>query len=189
MPATSLDTPVSEKDLLPVGYLSKAHGIRGELVFVLTAESRDIVDGTLFLRHRNGGPVKPFTLAGKRKHHSSLLLSFAGVTTRNDAELLRSHTVYVLRDSLPPPRGDEVFLADLPGLRVFTVNEVGDDVELGIIEEASAPAGQVLWTIRTPQGGEILFPAVEEFVLSIDLENNTGRIAPPPGLLELYLGD
>ena len=154
---------------------------------MLTAESRDIVEGTLFLRHRSGGRIRPFTLTGKRRHHSSLLLSFAGVTTRNDAELLRSHTVYVLRDSVPPPDDDEVFLADLPGLRVFKVNEAGGDVELGIIEEASAPAGQVLWTIRTLRGEEILFPAVEEFVLSIDLENNTARIAPPPGLLELYI--
>jgi 16S rRNA processing protein RimM len=46
-----------------------------------------------------------------------------------------------------------------------------------------------LWSIRTPDGKEVLFPAVEEFVLDIDLEAGSVRIAPPPGLLDLYLGE
>jgi 16S rRNA processing protein RimM len=179
---------ISEKDLLPVGYVSKAHGIQGEVVFVPTAEFFEAALGqeTLFLRHRSGGLIRPFYPLRKRTHHGAMLLSFAGVTTRNDAEALRSHTVYVSRHEVPLEDG-EVFLHDLPGLRVFMVNETGAETELGLLESASAPAGQVLWTIRTPNGKEILFPAVDDFVLSIDLDKKRARIAPPPGLLDLYL--
>ena len=150
------------------------------------AESSDLVQGTLFLRHRSGGAIRPFPLLRKRTHHGSLLLSFADVTTRNDAEALRSHMVFVAMQDVPL-EDDEVFLHDLPGLRVFTVNEKGVETELGLLEDVSAPAGQILWTIRTPDGKEILFPAVDEFVLSIDLEAKRARVAPPPGLLDVYL--
>lgn len=170
-----------------MGYLSKAHGIRGELMLVLTAEFSEPADGTLYLRPRNGGAVRAHQLRGKRLHHGSLLVSFEGVATRNDAELLRSHTVFVSRQSLPPLEEGEIFLSDLHGLAVFVVDKAGTEAELGVIEDASAPAGQILWTIRGKGGEEILFPAVEAFVRSIDLDANIARISPPPGLLDLYL--
>ena len=150
------------------------------------AETLDLAQGTLFLRHRSGGAIRPFSLLRKRIHHGALLLTFAGVTTRNDAEALRSHTVFVARQEVALA-DNEVFLHDLPGLRVFAVNEKGAETELGLLESVSVPAGQILWTIRTPDGKEILFPAADDFVLSIDLDAKRARIAPPPGLLDLYL--
>ena len=153
-----------------------------------TTEFSDLVQGTLFLRHRSGGAIRSLSLLRKRTHHGSLLLSFADVTTRNDAEALRSHTVFVSRQDVPLEDG-EIFLHDLPGLRVYTVNEKGAESELGMLEDVSAPAGQILWTIRTPDGKEILFPAVDDFVLSIDLDTKRARIAPPPGLLDIYLNE
>lgn len=172
--------------MVSIGYLSKAHGIRGELVFVLTAESPELASGQVYLRHKNGGPVRPFTVERTRRHHGNLLIVFAGVASRNDAEALRSHTVLVSRDRLPPLAEGEMLLSDLPGLRVLAV-QGGAEREIGVIASVDASSGQVLWSIRPARGGEILFPAVDEFVLSIDPERGEARIAPPPGLLELYL--
>lgn len=171
---------------MPVGYLSRVHGIRGELVFVLTAESSDLAEGEIWLRPRAGGRAKPFVIERARTHHGALLVVLRGITTRNEAELLKSHTVLVDADRLPELDDDEVWLKDLPGLRVIIEDEAGER-ELGVIASADAPAGQVLWSITTHDGKEVLFPAVEEFVLSIDLEKGETRIAPPPGLLDLYI--
>lgn len=154
---------------------------------MLTAESADPVEGTLFLRPRTGGAIRPFSLLRRRVHHGTLLLSFAGVATRSEAELLRSHTVFVSRQEAPALEEGEYFLHDFPGLAVFMLDESGAETELGVLEEVSVPAGQILWTIRTPDGKEILFPAVDDFVLSIDLDEKRARIAPPPGLLDIYL--
>ena len=41
--------------------------------------------------------------------------------------------------------------------------------------------------ILTPEGKEILLPAVPEFVADIDLDTEIIRITPPEGLLELYM--
>lgn len=124
-----------------------------------------------------------------RFHHGSLIVSFKGVHSRNDAELLRQHSVLVPKSRLAPLEDDEVYLLDLPGLTVLSVDqESGGEKEIGVIRSVDIPSGQELWTILTPDGKEVLFPAVDEFVLDIDLDANTARIAPPPGLLELYLG-
>ena len=178
--------PCSEPELVPIGYLSRAHGIRGELAFVLTAESPDLAEGEVWLRPRAGGLARPFAIEGSRSHHGGLLVRLRGVDTRNEAELLKAHTVLVDAKRLPELEDDEVWLRELPGLRVIVEDEKGA-WELGVITAADAPAGQILWSIATPDGKEVLFPAVEEFVLSIDLERGETRIAPPPGLLDLYL--
>jgi 16S rRNA processing protein RimM len=171
-----------------VGYCSKAHGIRGELTLTLEAESPDVLRHGLYLRPRRGGPARFFRLRGLRRHHGNLLLALEGVETRNDAETLRAHTVLVDEQSLPALADDEVYLKDLPGLNVF-VRTDNADTPLGRLAEISSPAGQDLWTIKTPDGREILFPAVDEFIVSLDTEQGRAVIAPPPGLLELYANE
>lgn len=200
-----MSTPVHNvPSLVPIGRLTKAHGIRGELTLVLEAESPDLISGELILRPDGQGRERRLVVERTRVHHGALLVSFKGVTTRNDAELLCRHVVYVPKDRLPALDEDEVYLSDLPGLRVFVVNadaaglpeaaetqaaEAAGEKEIGRIAFVDVPAGQELWTIVTPDGKEILFPAVDEFVISIDLEENRAVIAPPPGLLDLYLSE
>ncbi len=198
-----MPTP-DDSTLVAVGHLSKAHGIRGELVLVFEAESPDLLDGELVLRPRGQGRERRVAVERIRTHHGNLLVSFKGVTTRNEAELLCRHTVFVPRDRFPALEDDEIYLSDLPGLRVFVddsrespTGEAGGvdapgpqgEREIGVISAVDVPAGQELWIIVTPDGKEILFPAVDEFVLSVDLEQGRALIAPPPGLLELYLSD
>lgn len=180
--------PDAGGELVPVGYFTKAHGIRGEVVMVLEAESAEILSSGLFARPRHGGEYKALRVTGMRRHHGNLLISLEGVNNRNEADLLRSHTVFVPEASLPPLDEDEIYLKDLPGLTVFVREESGER-ELGVIREASAPAGQDIWTIITGDGKEILFPAVEDFVLAIEPDKGRALISPPPGLLDLYLAD
>ena len=195
MPAVR-DNPSS---LVPVGHLSKAHGIRGELALAFKADSPDLLHGEVVLRPQGRGPERRLEVERVRVHHGKLLVAFKGVTTRNEAELLCRHEVLVPQDRLPALEDDEVYLSDLPGLRVFAVE--ADDLpandddplpegrEIGVIASVDSPAGQELWTIATPDGKEILFPAADPLVLSIDLDEGKALIAPPPGLLELYLSD
>ena len=175
--------------LIPVGHINKAHGIRGEVSLVFDAESTELLHGDVFLQPRGGGVTRTLRITRTRMHHGALLVTFTGVTTRNDAELLRGLTVSVPRSTLPPLDDDELYLSDLPGVSVVVVEENSPERVIGTITSVDIPAGQELWTITTPDGKEILFPAVDEFVLSIDLEEGTARIAPPPGLLDLYLSD
>lgn len=188
-----------DSPLVPVGYLSKAHGIRGEMVLVLEADSPELLKGGIVLRPRGSGKERRLEVERTRVHHGNLLVCFKGVTTRNEAELLSRHTVLAPKDRLPALEDGEMYLSDLPGLRVLVADGGCSDSpektagqggrELGVIASVAVPAGQEIWTIVTPGGGEILFPAVDQFVISIDPERKEAVIAPPPGLIELYLSD
>lgn len=179
-----------------MGYLTKAHGIRGELTCVFTAEApelkQSLLGKRLYLRPRAGGETHSYVVSGLRTHHGALLIALSGVSTRTEAELLRSHTVLMPQSELPPLEDDEVYIRDLPGLRVLVASQEDPDApewELGRIVSVDAPAGQLLWTIHTDDGREVLFPAVDDFVVSIEPDKGVARIAPPPGLLDIYLSE
>lgn len=189
MPEKKIKSPLKTLDgatLLEAGRITKAHGIRGEVVLHPSIEATELLSGKVFIR-RGEGAVKELEVARARVHHGNLLVSFSGLATRNEAEELRGHTLFIPLDRLPEPDEDELYMFELPGLAVFVRDESGKNKPLGVVTSVDMPAGQEIWTIMTPDEKEILFPAAEEFILSIDLDKRSTVIAPPPGLLELYL--
>ena len=170
-----------------IGFITKAHSIRVEVGVALTAEDPELLSGSIFVRKGRVAPVA-HKVAGVRVHHGGLLVRLEGVIDRNAAEALKGSEILIERAKLPPAEDGEFFLDDLIGLRVL-YEKAGVETELGLIEAIDTPAGQELWLIRTADGKEVLFPAVPEFVDDIDLEAGRVHITPPPGLLEIYLGE
>ncbi|WP_051693790.1 ribosome maturation factor RimM [Desulfohalovibrio reitneri] len=84
---------------------------------------------------------------------------------------------------LPEKPDEDIYLFELEGLRVL----LPDDTPLGVVERVEDDPTEV-WTIRTGEGAEVLFPAAEEFILEASPEEGFVRIDPPEGLLEIYLG-
>ena len=175
---------MSEKTLLPIGTVAKAHGIRGEVSVDYNAESPRLVQGELYLQAGAGPPLRR-KVASWRRDHTRLLVLFEGIQDRNAAELLRGATLLVPANALPPLSDGEVYLHDLMGLAVIEVCDGSPQKPVGRIVDIASPAGQELWTIQSPDGRALLFPAVPEFVLDIDLEKGEAHICPPPGLFDL----
>ncbi len=171
--------------LLPVGTITKAHGIRGEVCVMYYADSPHLLDGPLYLESASGATT-PIAATSWRVDRDRLLLRLEGIEERNAAEKLRGCRLLIPETSLPPPNEGEVYLHSLMQAAVFSLEE-GEKKAIGKLTAVSFPAGQEIWTITTPEGKEILFPAVADFVLDMDPAAGTILISPPPGLLELYL--
>ena len=124
---------------------------------------------------------RPTRVVAVRMHKGRPLALLEGVCDRTEAEKLRGARLLLPEDELPRTAEDEVYLYQLPGLEV--VHENGSVV--GRIDHVEFPGGQEIWAIRTAEGREVLFPAVEAFVLSVNLEEGRVVIDPPPGLLEI----
>ena len=73
------------------------------------------------------------------------------------------------------------------GISVLSVVLDATGEQLGTLDHVLFHGEQEVWSILTPDGKEILLPAVPEFVADIDLDAEIIRITPPEGLLELYL--
>lgn len=176
--------------LFEAGRVLRAHGVKGELHIRLNVESPSLLWDYIYLEAVACARERPaperFTTAGLRLAHGRAVLSLEEVRSRDEAEKLRGRRILAPEERLPPPGKGEVYLRDLAGLAVFTEQE-GALVPLGRLAGADATGGQELWRIVTPEGKEILFPASPEFVRRIDLQGGLTVIAPPAGLLELYL--
>ncbi|AAS95317.1 ribosome maturation factor RimM [Nitratidesulfovibrio vulgaris] len=170
---------------IEIGLLTRPHGLKGEVCVDYYADSPFLLEGTVYLKAGRAAP-RPVKVQSMRMHKGRPLVIFEGVNDRTAAELLRGHVMLVPEDTLPELDEDEVYLFELEGISVV-IDESGE--HLGVIERIDTDAYQEIWVIRTPQGKEVLFPAAAPFVLDIDLDSRTARIAPPPGLLDIYLSD
>lgn len=174
---------MANADRVLIGEVVKPHGLRGELCVEWHADSPELCDDLprVWLEPPSG-KAKAFAIAAWRMHHKRLLLTLQGIGDRTQAEAWRGARIFARTEDMPEPEEGEVFLHQLIGLRVLTV----DGRQIGLLESVMAEP-QEIWTIRGEGGVEILFPAQPEFVEEIDLGAGSVTVAPPPGLLELYL--
>ena len=164
-----------------MGTLTRAHGLRGELRVEWHADS-PLRAMRLYLQHGAETP-RPARVTAVRMHKGTPLVVLEGVCDRTEAEKLRGARLLLPEDELPAS-SEAPYLYQLPGLEVVLRE---DGRVIGHIDHVELPGGQEIWAIRAAGGGELLFPAVADFVVSIDLENGRVVIDPPPGLLEICL--
>jgi 16S rRNA processing protein RimM len=179
------------RGLVAVARVAKAHGIRGELCMDSHADSPLLFapGATLYLTPaqavgKGQARPRPYVIKSARDNNGRFILTLEGVDDRNAAEALRGAEVLIPESDLPPPDEGEEYLHKLLGSRVF----LASGVEIGVFTALLDTPGQLTWVITASGGAEILFPAVPEFILDLDAEAGVIHIAPPPGLLELYLG-
>jgi 16S rRNA processing protein RimM len=159
---------------IEIGGVARAHGIRGEVVIVthdpdsvtLASATTIWIDG---VEHQ---------ITGARDTHRGWLVQLAGVTTRNEAEVLRGKRVEIDRAALDLAAGD-ILLADLVGCRVVLV----DGTPWGTIAEVDSSPLQDRLVIH--DGAiERMLPLVDVFVTRIDLDARIVTVDPPEGLPE-----
>lgn len=129
------------------------------------------------------GRDRTVRVAGARPHQGRMLVTLEGVADRDAAEALRNHQVLIPAEDLPPLEDDEVYLHEIVGFEVV----LEDGSKVGVLEGFEDLPEQDVWLIRSESGREILLPATEETVPEIDMDARRVTIAPPPGLLDLYL--
>lgn len=123
-----------------------------------------------------GGP-RAYPILRARAARAHLLLTLKGISDRDQAEALKGKEIYLPEDLLPPLEEGEVYLYQLEGLRVETVEgEVLGRVE-GTFETG---ANAVLVVVGAK--GEYLLPFIEDVVQEIDLEGGVIRVELLEGL-------
>lgn len=157
-----------------IGIVSKAHGIRGEVVAVphdpdstSLGEVEQVWVGGVRRTVVRARPVPP----------GAYLLAFEGITDRDAAAALRGALIEADRDDLELD-DDEVLLADLIGCRCV----LPDGTAWG--EIVAVEAGLQDRLVIHHDGKERQLPVVDAFVTGIDLEAGVVTVDPPEGLPE-----
>ena len=154
-------------DMIKIGRIVNAHGIRGEV----RVQPRD-GDPAFLTRFKtfyiDGQPVTP---TANHVHKSLVLMKFPGVDDMNTALTYKDKDLYIRRADARLPDG-EYFDDELLGLSVCNA-ETGEVLgELTAVE--SYPAHKV-YTVKGQK--EYLIPAVKDvFIKSVDLDANRMEI-------------
>jgi 16S rRNA processing protein RimM len=112
-------------DALPyviVGRTRKVHGLRGELVVELHTDDPDAVFSPGRRVHvgsvRGVVQPKPLEITSVRPFKEGVIVKFAGIDDRNEAELWRDRFLFLEASELTPLADDEVYIHELKGMRV-----------------------------------------------------------------------
>lgn len=147
---------------IAIGKILKAQGLRGEVKILPLTD-----DPARFLRlDRAFIDGKPHRAERARVSGGFAYVSFSGIDTREDAERLAGLEVSVDRADAVPLPPDAWYAADVLGCEVFL-----EDTRLGTLTDIMQNTGADVYTVRTPEGGEIMFPALRDLIRSVDTEN------------------
>jgi 16S rRNA processing protein RimM len=161
-----------EPVFIALGFLRRPHGIYGELIMdVLTDFPERMRAGRVVFIGENHEEHKLGTV---RQADKTLLVSIRGFKNPEDAARFRNSYVYARVEELPELPPDEYYHHQLIGLAV--VNESGQP--LGELVEVLQTGANDVYVVRTESGGELLFPAIADVVMTVDLERQEMRVRP-----------
>jgi 16S rRNA processing protein RimM len=151
---------------IEAGAIVRPHGLRGEVVVDLKSDLLElVVEGMEVRVTTRKGEAQSLAVEEARGHQGRLIVKFADIDSREDAESVRAWTIWMTRDQVGSLEEDRWFVQDIIGLEVFT----RDGEHLGaIVEVMHMPANDV-YVVRGG-GEEILLPAIEDVVQEVDIE-------------------
>lgn len=195
--------------LLQIGYVARAHGLRGELkvqLFDATSEALAQIkhiwlgapaagedrsrSGTARQARSSsrgpggGGQQDPrrHRLQALRELGEGLyLVTLEGLADRTAAEKLQGNAVYADRSELPQLDESEYYISDIIGDTVLSAN----GQPIGKVRVVLETASYSLMVVAREGRTDAMIPMVPEIVLSVDPAAHTVVIDPPEGLLDI----
>lgn len=168
---------MSDKDLVCVGAIAGAFGVRGEVrLKSFCAEPGAIADyGPLSTE--DGAQSFTVSLTGQIKNGLSARLS--GVPNKESADRLKGTRLFAPRDALPSLPDDEFYHADLVNLAVFDTGGTA----LGHVRAVLNHGASDLLEVHGPGlKSTVLVPFTHDVVPTVDLQSGRVVVDAPEGL-------
>lgn len=171
---------IDPDSLCPIGVITKAHGLRGEVMCLFDDECYvDAVTDHLLLTV-DGIPVPFFITERRQRTARSTILRFDDVDSVEQAAALVGCEVLVERSTLD---GNE---EDRPSLRQF-IGYAVEDTEAGRVGEivdVDDQTANLLFIVQTASGDELLIPAHPDLIAAINPDAGFITMRLPEGLLD-----
>ena len=152
---------------LIIGQILKPQGVRGEVkVKPITCDLERFAETEFVFLKKNDTFVRR-NVTVTRVNDDAVYMFFEGVTDRNAAELLRNEMLYIDREHAVELDDDEEFICDLIGCEGVDTN----GRKIGKLVDVMQPGGNDVYVFQGPLG-EVLVPALNRVVVSVDVENN-----------------
>lgn len=168
----SMELPTLHQELIEVGTIIEAYGIRGALkvrpfatdpVALLAAKEIWIksAPGSLVLS------VKDYQVYLSKFHSGSVILELVGLTDRDQALAMKSARIAMARKHFPTPGEDEFYWTDLLGAQVE--NQAGEP--FGQVVEMMDNGAQSVLSVVNDVKKQRLIPFVKAFIIDVNLSD------------------
>ncbi len=161
---------------MAAGYISGAHGIRGEIILVSQIHDIEILEDKILLG--KDGDIREFSVSSLRPHKGDYLLASKDIPDRNAAERLRGYTWFVVRAKMISQENENIFLHEIEGF-VVRDDKMG---AIGKIVGFSSNGAQDLLEVESNKG-KVFVPLIKPFLVKIDFAAKTVFMNLPEGLI------
>jgi 16S rRNA processing protein RimM len=148
-------------DWIPVGRVTRTHGLKGELKFFPADQDDLVVQNDQRIRLGEA----TFKIKSVRGAKSPFIVKFEGIDSIEAAQILSGQEVLVAKEDFESLPVGEYYRFEIEGLKAF------DDTGkyYGVIEDVIATGSNDVYVVRE-DGKEWLVPMIDSVVQSIDLE-------------------
>jgi 16S rRNA processing protein RimM len=175
---------MTKNECFNLGYIAKRVGNHGELAFVLDVDTPGNYQNleTVFVELNN--TLVPFFIKKLQLRGKTAVVSIEGIDTIEKAEEILKSSLYLPLSFLPELKDKKFYFHEMPGYTV-TDKTYG---EIGIIDKILDFPHQAIFQIKFGEH-EILIPAKEEFIISINRITRHLELNAPEGLIDIYIND
>ena len=171
LPAKQPATPVI------IGRIARPIGIQGEIKVYSISHEPNRFTGMREITVRLNERHRRLSVLNTKRTGQFFRLTIEGINNPEEAAILSGCEIVIDESERLKLPDDEYYVDDLVGMRAVA----DDGTELGFIQEVMHQDHHDLWVIEG-QFGEILVPAIKEFILEIDLNRHCTVIRRIEGL-------
>ena len=174
-------TDVSQEKVL-IGKVGSPVGIKGEFrVNLYSQDSGNLKEGKVLLLERAEKSVSG-AIEKVRYQKDKPVVRLEGIEDRNAAEDIRGMDVSIYAKDMEELPEGEHYVRDLIGCKVVDLAQ--DGAEIGVLRDVIQNTAQSVLDVSTPDGKQVLIPAVDAFLRSIDEEAGVIEVELIPGFLD-----
>lgn len=167
-----------KKRYLEAAKITKTVGLKGEMRARILCDGTDVLTREEIFLGEDHEPVRIISAADLK--NDMCKIKIARINTVEDAQKLVNKTLYIDRERMRLPE-NTWFIADLIGISVY---DADSGVFYGKIDEIYTNSPRDVYSVKTPSGKQLLFPAIPEVLISADIDNDRMEIRPLKGLFE-----
>lgn len=164
---------------IQTGEIVAVHGVKGEVKVYPWADYPEFLEEfDRFYIQTNKMHYKAFDATEVRCHKNMVLIKFEGIDTVEQAREYIGKVICLDRDEIELEEGT-YFVEDLIGCTVINDET---NAEIGKVTAVDNFGASDVYTIKDAQDKEYMFPAVDEFLVSTDIDKKEIRVTVIEGM-------
>jgi len=164
-----------------VGFFSRTHGVRGNLVLQLDVDDPKRYGKIKAVHLMVNGLLVSYAMTAIKVTAKTAIVTLQDISTVEAAEPLVGLDAFLPLNELPKLPGNQLYFHEAIGMMVSDLNEGLLGKITNIVDLPEQPVAVVDFN-----GKELLFPFLTRFITKVDRESKELTVDLPAGLVDIY---